>query len=129
MYPRNCFIRMLGGLILLAILFVGGYFVFQAGVVQGAAGQLPAEAVAPMTPYHPYFGFIPFFGLGIFFKIALLAFAFFFVMRLFMFGAWAAFGGPSYRRHWRQHRSWWDEDESDNEESGPKDTKPKTEKN
>lgn len=133
MERSNWIIRVIGALVLVGLLVAGGYAVYQAGFAQGVHAELPQGATAPLdgNPYYgyPHFGFWPFFGFGIFFKILLFIFLFFIITRVFFFGMWAMAGGP--RRHWRGgwHRNgWWHEDDEDEDEEEPKRRNLKTKK-
>jgi hypothetical protein len=103
--------RIIGILVLLAVLAVAGTFVYQAGYAQGVAhsalvtsassGSAPAPAPMPYPYYgyypgmwmNPFFGFFPFGCLIGFFLICL----FFFAMRMIFFPhRWG-------RRGWRHH--------------------------
>jgi hypothetical protein len=104
--------RVVGILVLIAVLAVAGSFVYRAGYTQGVA-QSPAVATAisgqpgqvipapypPMYGYypgpwhHPFFGFFPF---GCFFGFFLI-FLFFGALRMIFFPRWYG------RRHWHHH--------------------------
>jgi hypothetical protein len=106
--------RILGGLLILALLIAGGSFIFQAGVAQGIS-QAPEVATAieqaaengqsmPMMHNYHYgyghhgFGYGHHFGFGIFKLIGFLFFMFIFfgVMRMIFFRAW----GHKHGGHW-----------------------------
>src|SRR5690606_36153674 len=109
---RSIVFRFIGALFLIALLVVGGTFVYRAGIAQGIS-QSPQVAQAiqqsvengnPMPmfnqgygygyPFHHGFGFGPHFGLfpmGLCFSI-LFVFLFFGLLR-FIFRPWAWHGG------------------------------------
>lgn len=126
MVRGSWFLRFIGALILIGLLVAGGNAVYQAGFAHGAVAQLAEGATAPVTAFqqygYPHFGFFPFFGAGIFVRIIVFMFIFFFIMRMIFFGSWALAGGPGRRhmhRGWHRH-GWWDGDEEDEEEEKPK---------
>jgi hypothetical protein len=100
-YRGSFFVRILLALVLLGVLAVGGYLIFQAGQAQGyalgqaAAGQAPGAQALPYPGYFPYpmyyrgFIFPPFFGL---FCLGGLLFLFF-----------IALGGFFRPRYWHRH--------------------------
>lgn len=110
--------RVLGLLVLITVMAIGGFFVYQAGYSQGAAvapvGAEGAPAPAPM-PY-PYYGYHPgpwlgpwFFPFGCLIGFFLI-FLFFAGMKMLFSPRW--YGG----RHWhhRGYGPWggpWEEDE------------------
>lgn len=102
---RHIVFRVLGGLLLLALLVAGGAFVFQAGVAQGIS-QAPEVATAlqqaaedgqgmPMMHRYGYsghhgFGYGHHFGFGIFKLIGFFFFLFIFfgLLRMVFFRGW-----------------------------------------
>ena len=113
---------MLGLLVLVTVIAIGGFFVYQAGYSQGAAQAAAVAAVgaevapvpAPM-PY-PYYGYHPgpwfgpwFFPFGCFIG--------FFLIFLFFAGMKMLFAPRWHGRHYWRHRGYgpwggpWEEDE------------------
>ena len=104
MFRRGSILVVLIGLFVFGLLGVGGYAGwsqgFDAGLVAGAQGEVPA--------YVPYaIGFSPvFLGVALFFKVALMFLILFGIFRMFRFFAWRTAGGPQsgpWGRHGRGH--------------------------
>jgi hypothetical protein len=103
----SIFFRILGTLLIIALLVGAGNWIYQTGQAQGYAAGLAAAdkgtTVNPPAPY-PYYGyygygmgrpfFFPFFPIGGFFLVGGLFFLVFFV-----FGGW--------RRRWYHHGGYW----------------------
>jgi hypothetical protein len=118
---RHIVFRIIGALLLIALLVAGGTFVYQAGVTQGIS-QAPEVAQAiqqsaedgnpnPMFnrgygygyPFHHGFGFGPHFGFLPFgFCFSILLVFFFFGMLRFIFRPWAwhKHGHGHWGKHW-----------------------------
>jgi hypothetical protein len=117
--------RVMGVILLILVVAVGGFFVYQAGYSQGIAHSAAAAAVstgqtaaAPVPLPYPYYGYYPgpwfspfFFPFGCLFGFFLIG-LFFFGLRMLFFPRWHG------RRGWRHHGygPWggqWDEGEAD----------------
>lgn len=102
--------RVMGIILLILVIAVGGFFVYQAGYSQGAAHSVAVAAVsgdqaaqAPAPVPYPYYGYYPgpwfhpfFFPFGCFFGFFLI-FLLFAGMRMLFFPRWYG------RRGWRHH--------------------------
>ncbi len=119
MVRRGFFFRIVMLVVIIALLTLGGYTIYQSGLGQGYALGLQAGGAErgagvpqmPVAPFYPYgFGFVPFlWGIGLFFKIGFFLILFLLLARLFFWGfAWRRAGGPGGRhwgRHWEHHGS------------------------
>jgi hypothetical protein len=113
-------------LLVIALIALGGYAIFQMGVAQGMAAQLPegAQAPVPVPYYHPHgIGFFPFFGFfGLIFKLLFFFLLFGLIARLFFFSicGWRARGprGEYWAKRWKHHPGWGPPHEETDEEAG-----------
>ena len=104
MFRRRLVPVLLIVLLVVGLLTIGGYAGWSQGYSAGVAEGVEGGTVV-YAPYADGFS-AGFFGIALFFKIALFLLLFFFIASLFKFWGWRTAGGPHgryYDRGWQKH--------------------------